>query len=560
MSYGSDILLELPALDLRNKSDGGMGPLGNQYRRRMFYKGDNKEELIDILQNMLVELEYDLGPAGIDGRFGDVTEKAVKQFQKKNKDWKGNQLKEDGLVGPKTSDALNRAMVGKWNEHYQTPKELVNDKLCLTVTTKFLIEEGLSIEPDKAKEARVVLVPSLQSGSEEYNEPVEDAVPLSRILVGINYPWNKYGWDFGHPPPGWNKSNWQSDVEIDIKNLKILGIFAMRWFIFSDGMIYGINNDAPKFFNGRWHFDPPKICRPTKEKSQPKYFETLPECKLREKSDYYQILKDFEWVLKCLKKYDIKLIPSLIDFHWCLPGVDHIKNNKIPPGYVKGGRSDVIIDRSRRDTFFEYVLIPFLEISKEYKDMIFAWELINEPEWITKGDPNGKEENKIVSMESMKAFIREGIGRINSEGFKSTVGFANFESIERWGSPELGITLHQFHYYPKYKPAYKDKCGIDLDGGKLQEHKFHPDHPCFIGEFAMNQNESPNDCFFHWPELKTDQSIYARLKLIENKKYPFAFLWSMNANDKASIWPQQTQFPPVQGTPQYDIWRYTSGK
>ena len=543
----------LPAEKLCNAwGDGnpilGNGPLCNEEARHIYYQGNDKKKLVITLQKMLKTLEYDLGESGpdndgVDGKFGDKTEEAVRDFQEKNRDWEGEQLKVDGLVDPKTSDALNRAMVGNWYEHYQTPEELVNGKLYFTVTTKFLTEEGLLIEPNKAKESRVILV---QSNAPDDKEPT---YPLGRISVGINYPWRKYGWDFGCPPPGWNKSNWQNEVESDIINLKKLGISAIRWFILADGMLYGIDNDAPKFFNGRWHFDPPKISWP-EEQSEPECINT---------SNYKYIFKDFEWVLKCLKKYNIKLIPSLIDYCWCFPGVDHIKDNIIPPRYIKGGRSDVIIDKGRRDAFFEYVLKPFLEISKEYKDIIFAWELINEPEWVTEGDPNGKEENKIVPVESMKAFIREGIGHINSEGFKSTVGFAKYETLERWGSSELGITLHQFHYYPKYKNPKKN-CGIDPDGGKLHEHKFHPEYPCFIGEFAITTDET--QCFLDWPDLKTDQSVYARLKWIEGKKYPCAFPWSMNANkdkNKKAI-PWNPQFPPAKSTPQYDILRYTSGK
>jgi len=152
----------LPASKLCNKNPPynpiqGDGPLGNQYRGRMFYRGDDKEELVTTLQMMLDTLGYDIGTAGVDGKFGDDTEKAVRQFQEENKDWEGNKLKVDGLVGPRTSDALNRAMVGRWYDHYQTPKELVEGKPYHTVTSEFLIN-GLSIEPDTTQEAKVFLI------------------------------------------------------------------------------------------------------------------------------------------------------------------------------------------------------------------------------------------------------------------------------------------------------------------------------------------------------------------------------------------------------------------
>ncbi len=159
----------LPTLTLCNKLPPynpiqGDGALGNQYRGMMYYTGSDKEELVTTLQNMLIALEYSIGPSGADGKFGNNTENAVKQFQENNKKCDGNELKIDGLVGPRTSDALNRAMVGIWYDHYQTPGELVDDKPYHTVTHDFL-SEGLSIEPGEADEAIVVLArPTITRG------------------------------------------------------------------------------------------------------------------------------------------------------------------------------------------------------------------------------------------------------------------------------------------------------------------------------------------------------------------------------------------------------------
>lgn len=63
----------------------------------------NYGELVKQLQTKLNALGYDLGVCGIDGDFGQATEKAVKQFQK------DHGLKVDGIVGEKTWAALNGA-------------------------------------------------------------------------------------------------------------------------------------------------------------------------------------------------------------------------------------------------------------------------------------------------------------------------------------------------------------------------------------------------------------------------------------------------------------------
>jgi hypothetical protein len=188
----------LPATKLCNDSPPynpikGDGALGNQYRGRMFYKGNDREELVKTLQMMLKMLGYDLGTFGpnkdgVDGKFGDDTEKAVKQFQENNKDWDGNDLKDDGLVGPRTSDALNRAMVGLWYEHYQTPKELVEEKPYHTVTSDFLTN-GLAIEPYKANKAKVFVKGPLPQGYLSHISVLlhsnSGAVPLSDCAYRI---------------------------------------------------------------------------------------------------------------------------------------------------------------------------------------------------------------------------------------------------------------------------------------------------------------------------------------------------------------------------------------
>jgi hypothetical protein len=58
-------------------------------------KGD-RGEYVTLAQTELIQRGYDLGSWGADGKFGNATEKAVKQFQQ---DWG---LKADGVIGPNT--------------------------------------------------------------------------------------------------------------------------------------------------------------------------------------------------------------------------------------------------------------------------------------------------------------------------------------------------------------------------------------------------------------------------------------------------------------------------
>jgi peptidoglycan hydrolase-like protein with peptidoglycan-binding domain len=62
-------------------------------------KKGSKEVAVRGVQRRLIQLGFD--PGEIDGDFGDKTEAAVKEFQKKYK------LEADGIVGPQTWAALN---------------------------------------------------------------------------------------------------------------------------------------------------------------------------------------------------------------------------------------------------------------------------------------------------------------------------------------------------------------------------------------------------------------------------------------------------------------------
>ena len=72
-------------------------------------KGDEVTEL----QTMLWRLGYNLGSYGIDGDFGRITQEAVKAFQK------SVGLTQDGVCGPLTWDALDKAVAG----HIEPPKK-----------------------------------------------------------------------------------------------------------------------------------------------------------------------------------------------------------------------------------------------------------------------------------------------------------------------------------------------------------------------------------------------------------------------------------------------------
>jgi hypothetical protein len=154
----------LPAPDFCNSwGEGnpvlGKGALGNSSTGHMYYSDTgNREAMVKKVQAMLSALGYTLGSAGADGKFGNDTEKAVKKFQEEHEDWGGKKLNVDGLVGPKTADALNRKMVAKgWYKFHQTETRLTRTFSLLTIQAEAL-KSPVSLDVEGVKKGKVVIV------------------------------------------------------------------------------------------------------------------------------------------------------------------------------------------------------------------------------------------------------------------------------------------------------------------------------------------------------------------------------------------------------------------
>lgn len=328
------------------------------------------------------------------------------------------------------------------------------------------------------------------------------------MRVGVNYAWHNYAWDFGLPPrrdsgqPWGPRAAFLTGLADELRALRSLGLFAVRWFLLGDGTTYGVDDARPHPDAGArdaWRFDD---CPPLGP----------------------EFLSDFEALLSACAAADLQLLPSLIDFHFCFPGL-------VVPGsggIIKGGRSDVMVDPRKRRAFFDRVLEPLLKVAADYRDTIYAVELINEPEWCTRQPGLSMDQfdaKKTVPRADMRDFIREGAELINTAGFPSTVGFAQYETVMRWDSIDLGLTLHQFHYYgePEVVPRQS----------------FSPQWPLIVGELATAAHRP-------WQELGPSQDILSRLRLLAAKDFPVAFLWSRNraeeaASEPAVDWSERTR-------------------
>src|SRR4051794_34557874 len=124
------------------------------------------------------------------------------------------------------------------------------------------------------------------------------------MRVGVNYAWHNYAWDFGLPPRKDSDHAWgpraafRIHLAEELRALRDLGLFAVRWFLLGDGTTYGTGATRPHLDpgSGQWRFD---NCPPIGP----------------------EFLADFEALVAACAAADLQLLPSLIDFHFCFPGL-----------------------------------------------------------------------------------------------------------------------------------------------------------------------------------------------------------------------------------------------
>lgn len=337
--------------------------------------------------------------------------------------------------------------------------------------------------------------------------------------VGVNYPWFNYGWDFGDAPPGWRSSgqdpNWIAQIDADLQRFRQLGIKVVRWFIIADGLTYGTGSQAPRPDTeqsrlGQWRFDdPPQIGEA---------FLT-----------HFQALLGRFARLNRGERQAIQLLPVLLDFKFCEPGIlpvgraDSALRQTVPdPDWVKQGRADVLIDSQKRRKFFERALQPLLRASQAHPDCIYAWELINEPEWVTSGWHPHRARSLPVNSSDMASFLQEGMRHIRAARFKATIGFNRIETIRQ---SRIFADYNQFHHYSPTR-----------GGRPLPQHTFAPRYPGIIGEFATSSNED------NWPDLSgASQTTLYRLRHIRDQGYPLALPWSYRGTDRHTSWNSQVE-------------------
>jgi hypothetical protein len=289
------------------------------------------------------------------------------------------------------------------------------------------------------------------------------------FLSGANLPWISYGGDFGSnswsPTGGMAKTGKKEDLRRHLKTLKGQGIDVLRWFLLCDGRA-GIRFSAAGTPIG-------------------------PDDRL---------YADIDAALESVAAEGLKVIFVLLDFLW------FDKATRVN-GVQTGGRSKVISGAFKQQALRRRVIAPLLERYGR-SPAILAWDIINEPEWATRGWGGGII-GPSVSFPAMRRFIKRAARLVHRHtGHLATVGLGNASGLPLVSG--CGLDVYQVHWYDRWQeeaPLERPVAEMGLD------------RPLLLGEFpTRNSSRSPG-------------MIVAASR---NSGYCGAIAWSLLAEDEFS--------------------------
>jgi hypothetical protein len=299
------------------------------------------------------------------------------------------------------------------------------------------------------------------------------------FIEGANLPWLRYGGDFGanawDPNGGAGQAQHREALRRHFRELKERGVHSVRWFLFCDGRA-GVRFSAAGTPMGP---DP-------------------------------LLYRDIDAALETAAASGLTIIFVLLDFLWF--GEPALVN-----GVQVRGRRATVTGAYKQRALRRRVIRPVL---KRYgrSPFILAWDIVNEPEWATRGCGGGVSGGDVPFL-TMRRFIKRTARLVHRcTGQLATVGLANADGLPL--VRDTGLDFYQVHWYDRWQsvaPLERPVAELDLD------------RPLLLGEFpTKNSARSP-------------QAIVAAAR---SSGYCGALGWSVLGTDRSSGIDLDSEMPP----------------
>lgn len=310
------------------------------------------------------------------------------------------------------------------------------------------------------------------------------------FLTGVNYPWHSYGRDFGMSAWGHNGVSEPSSrqaVEADFSYLESMNVKVVRWFLFCDGrsgLVYGADGKV--------------IGLDAK------------------------VFDDIDAALEIAARHRIAIVFVLVDFHL-------LNHARMVNGVQAGGRAQLIADNQLRRSLLDNAFLPVLERYGKRRE-IFAWEIINEPEWAMQVHRVPPATVQQIGSAPMLDFAKEAAALVHDKASqKVTLGSASSAFLMLW--EKVGLDFLQVHHYRTLGPLTIKSAS-----------SYKTNLPIVVGEF---------------PSSGREEALTLYLTRFQSKGYAGAWVWSLNASDrytdlksKRETWRKWHAKPPKPAQPQ----------
>ena len=274
--------------------------------------------------------------------------------------------------------------------------------------------------------------------------------------LGVNYPWLRYGEDFGGSPavPGaMSLPQNRAIVAADFSSIRDAGASVVRWFLFGDGRGGFLCRDGIP-------------CQPHKS-----------------------LFANVAAALQLAERCQLQLCFSLIDYLW----LQNHAGSRAPHPH-----EHVLHRRAGRDAFLRHVLVPLFREFRGHP-ALFAWEIANEPEWALvefTEDPAAQ-----LLLADFRTYAKDVANAVHEFGnVPVTLGSARLLWLGAWN--ELPLDFYQAHYYPCAEQETAGGLAQQLaDLSQLEK-------PLWLGELPARDATDPKYSLLPALQLCGDAGLY----------------------------------------------------